>query len=349
MALNRVALTGIAAAMFVLPVALGLILARAVRRGVRRDEHRRIRRLAAIARAYARARAPAIALAEAASGATETEFWAAFEAHLTRLGRAERRRLGVRLERNRHVAAERRSLLAESPLRREMAARRLGLLPCPRSRRALRAAIGDAPEAVAYAAARALARDGDLRTLDWLLTHPELLAHRTTGQWAQLLLAFGRHALPRLREAVERGLDDPGVLRAAIEVLGLRRHAAAAPAIERRLRHDEIEVRIASARALGRIQAGPSSDALLHALRDVRWPVRAQAAWALGRLGRDEAVPALAICLTDRAWWVRRHAAYALAALGERGAAALRLSIQGSADPYARDIADEALRSIQGA
>ena len=72
--------------------------------------------------------------------------------------------------------------------------------------------------------------------------------------------------------------------------------------------------------------------------------VRGDLLTVLGR--HDEAVPALATCLSDRVWWVRRHAAYALAALRERGAAALRVAVQGSADPYARDIADEALRSI---
>jgi HEAT repeat protein len=206
--------------------------------------------------------------------------------------------------------------------------------------------VGAAPEATAYAAARALARDADLKALDWLLTHPELLPRRTANQWTQLLMAFGRRALPRLSEALVLGIDDTRVLRAAIGALGIGRHAGAAPAIERLLRHDVADVRAAAARALGRIQAGPCSDALLRALRDTEWPVRAQAAWALGRLGRDEAVPALATCLSDREWWVRRHAAYALAALRERGAAALRVAVQGSADPYARDIADEALRSI---
>src|SRR5207245_555620 len=114
----------------------------------------------------------------AANTASESEFWGAFEAHSRRLTRAERRRLGRLLERGPHLAAERRALLAESPLRREMAARRLGLLPCARSRRALRTAVGAAPEAAAYAAARALARDADLRALLWLLDNPHLLPRR---------------------------------------------------------------------------------------------------------------------------------------------------------------------------
>jgi len=340
------ALLAFGSLLFALPLALSFALARAVRRSVRGDERRRVRRLAAMARAHVRGRLSALTLVAATDRASETEFWGAFEAHARRLTRGERRRLGRRLERSHHLVAERRALFAESPLRREMAARRLGLLPCARSRRALRTAVSAAPEPAAFAAARALARDADLRALDWLLENPHLLSRRTAFQWTQLLFGFGRRAHPLLAEAVVRGIDDPKVLRAAVETLGLGHYSMAAPAIERLLRHDHADVRVAAARALGRIQAGPWSDALLRALRDSEWPVRAQAAWALGRLGRDEAVPALATCLTDREWWVRRHAAYALAGLRERGAAALRLAVQGSPDPYARDIADEALQSI---
>lgn len=329
-----------------LPVALGLALMRAVRRRQRGDERDRTRRLGARMRAHLRGRLPALALAGLGGSASEAEFWGALESPLPRLTRAERRRLGRLFERGRHVAAERKALLVDSPLRRELAARRLGLLPCPRSRRALRSAFAAAPEVVAHAAARSLAHDGDARTLDWLLGRSGLLPHRTARQWSALLRAFGRRALPRLADAVAGEIPDVRVLRAAIETLGYQRHATAAPAIERLLPHADVEVRVAAARALGRLHAAPCSDALLVALRDPEWAVRAQAAWALGRIGRDEAVPSLATCLTDRAWWVRRHAAYALAALGRRGADVLRVAAHGSADRYARDIADEALRSL---
>ena len=335
-----------AIACLILPVGLGLAIARAVRRRGRIDERDRVRRLATLMRGHVRGRVPVIALTQAVRAASESEFWAALEARLPRLTRAERRRLGRQLERGRHVAAERRALLGESPLRREMAARRLGLLPCARSRRALRSTLSAAPEPVAFAAARSLARDSDLRALEWLLARPGLLPHRTANQWAQLLRAFGRRALPQLSDAVQRGIADPRVLRAAVDTLGHGHHAPAAPAIERLLAHESTDLRVAAARALGRIQAGPCSDALLRALRDSEWPVRAQAAWALGRIDRDEAVPALASCLTDKAWWVRRHAAYALAALHERGAIALRLAASSSHDRYAREMADEALQSL---
>ena len=65
---------------------------------------------------------------------------------------------------------------------------------------------------------------------------------------------------------------------------------------------------------------------------------------SLGRLRVAIAVPALSDRLTDRAWWVRRHAAYALAEMGEEGQAALRIIAGSSSDPFARDMAREALQ-----
>jgi len=71
--------------------------------------------------------------------------------------------------------------------------------------------------------------------------------------------------------------------------------------------------------------------------------VRAQAARALGRVQAPLAVHALAARLTDASWWVRHHAAYALKELGEEGQVALRQAVASSPDPYARDMAHEAL------
>ena len=169
-----------------------------------------------------------------------------------------------------------------------------------------------------------------------------------------VLRAYGRGALPILTDALERGCHDAALERALVEVLGLGAHEPATRAIERRLASPDAEVRVAAARALGRLRAGDSARALIAALEDEAWPVRAVAAWALGRIGSvttSGAAPgigALAARLTDRAWWVRRHAAYALWELGEPGRAALRQITEASPDPYARDIAREALGSGSG-
>jgi hypothetical protein len=49
--------------------------------------------------------------------------------------------------------------------------------------------------------------------------------------------------------------------------------------------------------------------------------------------------------MSDPVWWVRHHAAYALADLGEEGQAMLRAVLRSSPDPYARDMAREALET----
>ncbi|MGH7742901.1 MAG: HEAT repeat domain-containing protein, partial [Candidatus Eiseniibacteriota bacterium] len=104
-------------------------------------------------------------------------------------------------------------------------------------------------------------------------------------------------------------------------------------------------LRVAAARALGALRAAPRVAELCGALRDPEWPVRAQAARSLGRLGESQAIGALGARLEDRAWWVRHHAAYALAGLGAPGRAELERIRGASADRYAREMAEEALRA----
>jgi len=115
----------------------------------------------------------------------------------------------------------------------------------------------------------------------------------------------------------------------------------AAPAVERLLADPVLDVRVAAARALGRMRSDACAGPLIAALGDEAWQVRALAAWALGETRAPAAARPLAACMTDASWWVRRHSAYALAALGEREA--LAAIVRDSPDRYARDIAQEAL------
>jgi hypothetical protein len=142
---------------------------------------------------------------------------------------------------------------------------------------------------------------------------------------------------------LERG---PGDLRfecASIEVLGMARCRSARGSITARLQSPHLELRVAAARALGRLGMGEAIPVLVMALADPAWPVRAMAAQALGRLSASPAVDALAACVSDRAWWVRHHAAYALAAIGGEGRDALCNLAARSEDGYAREMAREAL------
>ena len=147
-----------------------------------------------------------------------------------------------------------------------------------------------------------------------------------------------------MARALVRGIHDTRLELAVVDALGLARYAEAREALERRLIAGDLNLRAAAARALGQIQAIECATALIAALRDESWQVRAQAARALGRMRAPLAIHALAARLTDPSWWVRHHSAYASCnEMGEDGQAALRQVIASSSDPYARDMAHEAL------
>jgi len=327
----------------VVTVGLAFLVVRFARRGSNHMERERARRLENILRAFLGGSRDMRALWRAAREADDRSFWVAIENLAAGPDPPLRQRLGEVLERNRHVADERRALRDDSPWRRELAARRLGLLPSVRTRRALRRAMVRGPEPVTLAAAQSLGRLRDRRALHWVLKHPESLARRTPRSRVAVLRGFGRGGLPIITAALDRGVADPKMERAMIETLGLGGRREATAVIERRLAADDVDVRVAAVRALGRIGGPACAPSLIPRLADPEWPVRAQAARALGTTGDPAAIEPLAARLTDRAWWVRRHAAYALLALGEAGTAALRGIARHSPDPYARDIATEAL------
>jgi hypothetical protein len=282
-------------------------------------------------------------VARSADSADEGCYWTALETLSVRLKRAQWLRLSRALAQSRHAAAERRALVDDSPWRRALAARRLSLLRSRASWRALRRAMVRGPEMVTLAAATALARFHDRRALRWILAHEGALKHRHRNALIALLRAFGRSGLPVMARALTRGIHNPRVELAVVDALGLGAYVQAREAIEARLAAGDLDLRAAAARALGQMQAIECATSLIAALRDPAWQVRAQAARALGRMRAPLAIHALAARLTDPSWWVRHHAAYALRDLGEDGQATLRHVIADSPDPYARDMAHEAL------
>ena len=325
-------------------IALGLLVLRHVQRARREEGRLRSGELYRLLAARLDGRARGRDVRRAATGVSSDEFWHAVERLATTLRHRERRVLARTLERSRHLASERRALHGPVPVpRREQAARRLGLLPTDRSRRPLRRALVQGPASVSFAAARALARHRDLRALQWLLLHPAPIHRRPIALLSGLLRGFGPRGRAELVAALERGLDDRRMACACVDALGITRCRSARGAITTHLRSPERELRVAAARALGRIGMAEASPALIVALADPEWPVRAMAAQALGRLRSAPAVDALAQRLGDRSWWVRHHAAYALAAIGGDGHDALCECAARSADPYAREMAREAL------
>ena len=335
----------LAAAILAASITAALFFWRAQKRRERIRARRSLRGFQRTMVRFLARRASAADLRRAAREAGEGIFWAALETASLRLARRERLRLAVALGRDAHSAAERLALRDDSPWRRVLAARRLSLVPSLESRRALRRALARGPETVAMAAAQSLARCRDRAALGWLVRHPNTLAGRSHASRMALLRAFGPHAAPILKDALEGGIDNLGFERAIIEVLGERGYRPACLLLERRLASEDLDLRVSAARALGRLRADGCATSLLAALRDHAWQVRAQAARSLGLTRASIAVPLLAARLTDPSWWVRRHAAYALLELGDDGRIALRRAAEASPDPYAREMAAEALDS----
>lgn len=336
--------TALAVALVVCAMGLLFLLARYARRGAARDQRRRAAELFRLLAGRLAGHVPVRALREAARDAQSEPFWGAMEAITTTLRPRERLELARSLERSRHLVVERDVLRRDdSPARREVAARRLGMLPCRRSRRLLRRVLVTGPEPLRFAAARSLAAHRDLASLGWLLAHPETLPTRPARALSGLLRAFGPRGRALLLAALDRGGLPTAHEAALLDALGVTRCRSAREAIEARLRSDRVDTRVAAARALGRLGMGESIPGLILALADDAWPVRAQAAHALGRLRATPAVDVLTQRVTDPAWWVRHHAAYALAALGSEGRDALCELIVRSTDPFAREMAREAL------
>jgi HEAT repeat protein len=139
------------------------------------------------------------------------------------------------------------------------------------------------------------------------------------------------------------GSDDPQIRAVAAEVLGLRGAVDASRMLVDQLVGDESrEVKVRSARALGRIGAPTAVKPLQDALT-TPWPeLRAVSARALGQLGAPGSVPALVACLDDPSHRVCSNAAESLTALGDVGRAALR-TVSESGSQRAAAYAIEAL------
>jgi hypothetical protein len=324
-------------------IALSLYAVRAHGRRARRGARRQRGALMETFRRFLDGNVSAPQLLRATEQADAGTCWTVLESLSVRISRSKSLLLSQALEESRHAAAERRALADDSPWRRALAARRLALLRSRASWRVMRRAMTRGPEMVTFAAATALARYRDRGALRWILAHPESLSRRHRNALVALLRSFGRTGLPVMAEALTRGGLTPRFELAIVDVLGVGRHRDARPLLERRLAEGDVDLRATAARALGSMQAIECATTLMAALKDEAWQVRAQAARSLGRIRAPLATTALSARLTDPSWWVRHHAAYALKEMGEDGQAALRQVVATSTDPYARDMAREAL------
>lgn len=164
---------------------------------------------------------------------------------------------------------------------------------------------------------------------------------------ATAILRIGVGAHPALDAALRHG--DALQRSVAAEIAGLSGAFTAVPTLEGLLAGDpEPEVRIRSARALGRIGAGHVVDELLQVVEeDQPVALRIVATRALGDLGDDRAVPRLTQLATDPQYRVAANAATALTRCGVAGLRALRRLANAPDGAHARDaLATAALRGV---
>ena len=110
--------------------------------------------------------------------------------------------------------------------------------------------------------------------------------------------------------------------------------------------HPDKELRIRTARTLGRLLV-PTSSRILSALAaDPEWEVQAQAIRSLGNLQDWRTLPILAKGLFSPNWHVRYNAGYGLAAFGLLGILELQEISRQKEDVYAADMATMVLDSV---
>jgi len=276
-------------------------------------------------------------------------FWAAVESFSDGIQGEQWSRLSAELRDLPEVARARADLGHPGSWVRARAARRLGMLEDRGPRDALFRAMKRGPREVSLSAALALARLGDLPSLEWLLLHPEILTGLSRMQLQGLIRRFGPAAVEPMRRVAAAGSTEAPLQLAALDALGHFRDEGSRAPLERLLAGGELESRIAAARALGLIAHPDSVTPLAHALRDPAWQVRALAARSLGSYGPAgaPAIPALVARTRDLSWWVRRNAAFSLGRFGFRGQAALATVAGSDTDPYARGAAREVLQAIE--
>jgi len=251
-----------------------------------------------------------------------------------------RQHLSALLDRRNVLVRARRSTRSRGPTRRASAAYLLGTIGGAESLPVLQKLLLDDPDAeVRIVAARALGHLGDPRAVAPLVLalEQELVP---PGITSAALLAVGETAVDGLR-TVLRG-PGPRTRALAAELLGVFGAIPAVPDLLGTLRDRDSEVRIAAARALGRIAAPAAVPALVECLAVSEPPaLRAVAAKALGQLGAIDAVDDLAVLLGDTDHWTAHNAAQALAAISADGRGLLEE--RGARDGPGADHAREAL------
>jgi HEAT repeat protein len=168
---------------------------------------------------------------------------------------------------------------------------------------------------------------------DWAMSHVAGILKQASGQVAAVLAGM----LPRLPAAR---------LPRALRIAEALRIEPPAELLAGALADGSVAVVTAALRTVETPGVLPQVRALLG---HEDWQVRVQAAKALGRIGGREDVERLAVLLADREWWVRYRAAQALLELPWMGAPELAALQASLTDRFAADILAQAVAEQRAA
>ncbi len=169
---------------------------------------------------------------------------------------------------------------------------------------------------VKMACAQALGMIRDPSAIPLLIEALKEVNKWSSVQVAELLVRFGKEAVPALLDALQ---NDESVNQRiwAAQILGSIGDNSAIPVLMQRLRDRDPNVRIASLEALGEIKSPLAVHSIIHILlHDPVSNVRSQAAISLGRLSDEIALQPLLNALNDPEYWTRLRAVEALELLG---------------------------------
>jgi len=223
-------------------------------------------------------------------------------------------------------------------------AERLGYMGDESAIPGLLEALKDETLAVRLASAQSLA---NLECAD--AVNPILIALDVPGEMprrrvAEVLSEFGPRAIDPILNVLNKPETPDTELTIAVRVSGMLHADSAVPRLLELLRHQLVDVRVTSVRALSSIGAPSAILPISQLAEDPAWEVRNSVMHALGHMRAAEHVPLLVQGLADIAWWVRYSAAQALYQLGDAGMKALKNAAEHHVDRYARDISRQILQ-----
>ena len=190
---------------------------------------------------------------------------------------------------------------------------------------------------VRLAAAHSLAKLKVTEAIAPILEHLALPASWPAKRIIEIMFEMGSDSsAPLLSYLTLPGAQDAAKV-IAISVLGMQRYRDALNQLILLLQHQNKDVRVQSAKALGSIGELSALPALIDSMHDTAWEVRAASALALGLLKGREVLPVLVGTLCDSEWWVRYNSAIALSKLGSEGMSALKGALTHK-DKFARDV-----------